>query len=178
MDIESFAKLVQKHCERDKQRIVFCVDEVGQFIANDIEKMLSLQTIAENLAVQSDGKALIIVTSQDDLDTTIGRFNQNQADTFSKIKARFIYRIALTGANADEVIQKRLLEKKEEGNQLLAKVYEKEKNVISTLFKFSSDSRTYKNYQSVEHFQNTFPFVPYQFNLFQDAITEYSFVRR
>ena len=174
IDIESFGKLVQKHCEKGNQRIVFCIDEVGQFIANDIDKMLSLQTIAENLAVQTDGKSLIIVTSQDDIDTTIGRFNQNQADTFSKIKARFLYRISLTGANADEVIQKRILEKNTESNGVLGQLYNKEKNIISTLFKFSEDSKGYKNYQSSEHFQNTFPFVPYQFNLFQDSIIELS----
>ncbi|MDO9340026.1 MAG: hypothetical protein Q7T72_05795, partial [Bacteroidales bacterium] len=89
-------------------------------------------------------------------------------------KARFLYRIPLTSANADEVIQKRILEKTEEGNSILGKFYDKEKNIISTLFKFSDDSKGYKNYQSLEHFQNTFPFVPYQFNLFQDSITELS----
>ena len=166
--------MVNSHCEKEGQRIVFCVDEVGQFIADDIDKMLSLQTIAENLAALTDGNSFIIVTSQDDLDTTIGRFNQNQADTFSKIKARFLYRIPLTSANADEVIQKRILEKNEKGNSLLAEIYEKEKNMISTLFRFSDDSKSYKNYQSIEHFQNTFPFASYHFNLFQDAITELS----
>ncbi|MEI7527039.1 MAG: BREX system P-loop protein BrxC, partial [Mariniphaga sp.] len=170
IDIETFARLVNKHCENDNHRIVFCADEVGQFIADDMDKMLSLQTIAENLAVQTDGKAFIIVTSQDDLDTTIGRFNQKQADSFSKIKARFAYRIPLTSANADEVIQKRLLLKTDEGNTLLEKIYEKEKNIISVLFKFTDDSKKYKGYRSLDHFQNTFPFISYQFDLFQDAI--------
>jgi hypothetical protein len=174
IDIESFARLVKTQHARDDQRIVFCVDEVGQFIADDIEKMLSLQTIAENLAAVTDGKALIIVTSQDDLDTTIGRFNQNQADTFSKIKARFLFRIPLTSANADEVIQKRILEKTEAGKSVLEEIYEKEKNLISTIFKFTHDSKSYKTFQSLEHFQSTFPFASYQFNLFQDSITELS----
>jgi predicted transcriptional regulator len=170
IDIETLANIVNRHCETDNHRIVFCVDEVGQFIADDIDKMLSLQTIAENLAVKTDGKSFIIATSQDDLDSTIGRFNQNQADTFSKIKARFSFRIPLTSANADEVIQKRLLMKTEEANLLLSKIYENEKNIISTLFKFSDDSKKYKNYQSVEHFQDTYPFIPYHFTLFQDSI--------
>jgi hypothetical protein len=170
IDIETFAKLIFKHCENDKCRIVFCADEVGQFIADDIEKMLSLQTIAENLAVQTDGRAFIVVTSQDDLDTTISRFTQNQADMFSKIKDRFAYRIPLTSANADEVIQKRLLLKTPEGNASLEPIYEKEKNNIAVVFKFTDDSKKYKGYQSLEHFQSTFPFVPYQFDLFQDAM--------
>ena len=170
IDIETFAKVVAKHCEKDNQRIIFCADEVGQFIADDINKMLSLQTIAEELAASSNGKSFIIVTSQNDLDSTISSFTQAQADTFSKIKARFIYRVPLTSANADEVIQKRLLLKTEEGNSLLESVYEKEKNVIPVLFKFTDDSRQYRSYQSLEHFQNTFPFVSYQFDLFQDAI--------
>jgi hypothetical protein len=170
IDIETFAKLVNKHCELDKQRIVFCADEVGQFIADDINKMLSLQTIAEELAVRTNGNSFVIVTSQDDIDATISRFTQAQADTFSKIKARFMYRVPLTSANADEVIQKRLLLKTDEGNWLLEKMYEKDKNIISVLFQFTDDSKKYKIYQSLEHFQNTFPFVYYQFDLFQDAI--------
>jgi len=170
IDIESFAKLVNKHCETDNQRIVFCADEVGQFIADDINKMLSLQTIAEELAVKTNGNSFVIVTSQDDIDATISKFTQAQADTFSKIKARFIYRVPLTSANADEVIQKRLLLKTDEGNALLEKLYEKEKNIISVLFQFTDDSKKYKGYQSLEHFQNTFPFVSYQFDLFQDSI--------
>lgn len=170
IDIETFARLVLKHCDRDKCRIVFCADEVGQFIADDIEKMLSLQTIAENLAVHTDGRAFIVVTSQDDLDTTISRFTQNQADMFSKIKDRFAFRIPLTSANADEVIRKRLLLKTPEGNALLEPIFEKEKNNISVAFRFTDDSRKYKGYLSLEHFQDTFPFVPYQFDLFQDAM--------
>lgn len=170
IDIETFAKLVNKHCEIDKHRIVFCADEVGQFIADDINKMLSLQTIAEELAVRTNGNSFVIVTSQDDIDATISRFTQAQADTFSKIKARFMYRVPLTSANADEVIQKRLLLKTDDGNSLLENIYEKEKNIIPVLFQFTEDSKKYKAYQSLEHFQNTFPFVSYQFDLFQDAI--------
>ncbi len=170
IDIETFAKLVNKHCESDQLRLVFCADEVGQFIADDIGKMLSLQTIAEELALRTNGNSFVVVTSQDDIDATISKFTQAQADTFSKIKARFMFRVPLTSANADEVIQKRLLLKTDEGNGLLEKIYEKEKNIIPVLFQFTEDSKKYKTYQSLEHFQNTFPFVSYQFDLFQDAI--------
>ena len=174
VDIETFAKVVNNHCQKDNQRIIFCVDEVGQFIADDINKMLSLQTIAEELAATTKGKSFVIVTSQNDLDSTISSFTQAQADTFSKIKARFIYRVPLTSANADEVIQKRLLLKTDEGNSILADIYEKEKNVIPVLFKFTEDSRQYRAYKSVQQFQNTFPFISYQFDLFQDAIKSLS----
>ena len=52
MSIEDFADLVNKYIEKqDKNfRLNFFVDEVGQYIANNVRLMTDLQTIAESLA--------------------------------------------------------------------------------------------------------------------------------
>ncbi|RZK14836.1 MAG: BREX system P-loop protein BrxC, partial [Flavobacterium sp.] len=73
-------------------------------------------------------------------------------------------------ANADEVIQKRLLLKNEESNKLLIDIYSKEQNNVKTLLKFNDGSRQYQTYRDAEHFVNTYPFIPYQFDLFQASI--------
>ena len=71
-----------------------------------------------------------IVTSQMDIDATLGNLEKQQEYDFSRIQARFTTRISLTSANADEVIQRRLLEKKPEPQTVLCAVYERQKNII------------------------------------------------
>ena len=113
MDIDSFVALVKDHLTKQPQnsRFIFFVDEVGQFIGKDVHRMLSLQTIAEGLTDKTVGRAFIVVTSQMDMESTVGDLNAQQSHDFSRIQGRFTTRIFLTSANADEVTQRRLLEK-------------------------------------------------------------------
>lgn len=172
LDIEGFGELVAKYVKKHSPgfRLVFCVDEVGQFIAENVRLMLSLQTIAETLSFKTQGQAFMIVTSQNDIDATLGELNAQRKHDFSRIQGRFAIKIPLTSANADEVIQKRLLVKNEPAHQLLAGIYEKEQNNVRTLLKFNDNSRQYQTYRDTEHFINTYPFLPYQFDLFQASI--------
>lgn len=172
LDIEGFGELVSKYLKSKQPgfRLVFCVDEVGQFIAENVRLMLSLQTIAETLSFKTQGKSFLIVTSQNDLNATVGDLNARQAHDFSRIQGRFSIKLPLTSANADEVIQKRLLLKNEDSDKLLTAIYNKEQNNVKTLLKFNDGSRQYQTYRDVEHFVTTYPFIPYQFDLFQAAI--------
>lgn len=172
LDIEGFGELVTKHIKSKQPgfRLVFCVDEVGQFIAENVRLMLSLQTIAETLSFKTQGQSFLIVTSQNDLNATIGDLNARQAHDFSRIQGRFANKLPLTSANADEVIQKRLLLKNDDSNKLLNGIYDKEQNNVKTLLKFHDGSRQYQTYRDAEHFVNTYPFIPYQFDLFQASI--------
>ena len=93
-------------------RLNFFIDEVGQFIANKTRLMLQLQTITETLCTVCGGRVWVFVTSQEDLNSVVGDPDQVQVYDITKIHARFNYRISLSSANVEEVIQKRLLEKK------------------------------------------------------------------
>jgi hypothetical protein len=172
LDIDSFAKLVSKYLEKKPvgSRLVFLADEVGQFIADNVKLMLSLQTIAEELSVKTKGNSFMIVTSQNDLEATLGELNAQRRHDFTRIQARFAVKIPLTSANADEVIQKRLLLKKDEANQLFSAIYDKEQHNVRTLLKFNDSSRQYQTYRDAAHFAITYPFIPYQFDLFQATI--------
>lgn len=176
LDIDGFVKLVKEHLEKTQPgtRFIFFVDEVGQFIGKDVHRMLSLQTIAEGLIDKTDGRASIIVTSQMDIDATLGDLEKQQKYDFSRIQGRFTTRISLTSANADEVIQRRLLEKKDEPQKQLCRVYEKQKNIIKSLFNFGDNSQFRTNYKSADQFAIDFPFVDYQFDLLQRSIIELS----
>lgn len=176
LDIDGFVNLVKEYLDEKApgSRFIFFVDEVGQFIGKDVHRMLSLQTIAESLIDKTNGRASIMVTSQMDIDATLGNLEKQQEYDFSRIQGRFSTRINLTSANADEVIQRRLLEKKPESQQAICAIYEQEKNIIKSLFNFGDNSQFKSSYKSDAQFAIDFPFIDYQFDLLQRSIIELS----
>lgn len=164
---EEFAKLVAEHCEKQgpKYRLTFLVDEVGQYIGDNRNLMLNLQTIVEDLGKFCQGRVWVIVTSQEQIDTVT---NIKGADDFSKIQGRFATRINLTSSNTDEVIQRRLLEKKDAAADELRSRYEMERQSLQNLLAFDRNhSALISGYRSVDDFVNLYPFVPYQVDLLQ-----------
>lgn len=172
VSIEDFADEVKAWLDKqpDGYRLNFYVDEVGQFIGSNTHLMLNLQTIAESLNTKCGGRAWVMVTSQEDMDKVVGDRTRQQGNDFSKIQARFKTRVKLTSADVEEVIRKRLLEKNGTGETALQAIYAVESANFKTLFDFVDGAKTYRNYTDEAHFVGTYPFVSYQFPLFQAAI--------
>jgi len=176
VSIEDFAEAVSDYVARQAPnfRLNFFVDEVGQYIADNVKLMTNLQTVAESLATKCRGRAWIIVTAQEDMDSVVGEHSRQQTNDFSKIQARFANRMKLTSQDVAEVIQKRLLMKNETGIAVLTRFYHDHSNNFKTLFDFADGSQTYRNFQDRDHFIQSYPFIPYQFALFQAAIQSLS----
>lgn len=172
VSIEDFSNQVKAWLDKKPAnfRLNFFVDEVGQYIAENTKLMTNLQTVAESLATKCQGRAWIIVTAQEDMSSVLGEMTKRESNDFSKIQARFANRLKLTSADVAEVIQKRLLTKNEQGVELLKNVYDQQVNNFKTLFDFSDGTQHYKNFTDTEHFSYCYPFIPYQFPLFQSAI--------
>ncbi len=168
ISIEEFAKMVKKYLDRkgNNHHIVFLVDEMGQYIGDNTDLMLNLQTITEDLGTICHGKAWIIVTSQQDIDSIT---NVKGID-FSKIQGRFDTRLNLTSANVDEVIKLRILEKTKTANETLSVLYENNETIIKNLLIFN-DGIEKKLYENKEDFCKVYPFIPYQFNLLASVLT-------
>jgi hypothetical protein len=172
VSIEDFADEVKSWLDKQDSpnfRLNFFVDEVGQFIGSDTKLMLNLQTIAESLNTKCAGRSWVFVTSQEDMEKVIGDRTRQQGNDFSKIQARFKTRLKLTSADVEEVIRKRLLEKSDAGVAALGKIYADQHANFKTLFDFVG-AKTYRNYADETNFIGTYPFVSYQFPLFQAAI--------
>jgi len=127
VSVENFCRWVKEYLDARgaEHRMVFMVDEVGQFIGSDTKLMLTLQTITENLGTICDGRAWIVVTSQADMEAVLGDLSSSKANDFSKIAGRFKTRLSLSSSNTDEVIQKRLLRKTPEAEIELRAAWEK-----------------------------------------------------
>jgi hypothetical protein len=172
LSIEDFVNRVVKYINKKPQdfRLIFCVDEIGQYIAENTKLMLNLQTLAETLQTKTNGRSFLIVTSQNDISSFIKDLKNSQSNDFSKIQARLNLKIDLKSSDVDEVIQKRLLAKAVDGTRELSSIYQTEKNNLKTLFRFTDDSRKFKEFNSDTSFINNYPFVPYQFDLFQSTL--------
>ena len=169
MSVEKFAKMVQEYLEQkgDDHRVIFLVDEVGQYIGQDTKLMLNLQTIAEDLGRICKGRSWVIVTSQEDMDAILGDMPGARANDFSKIMGRFTTRISLSSSNTDEVIRTRLLEKTDKARKELEVIYDEKQDILRNQISFTSDCATMKSFDVEEDFVASYPFVPYQFNLLQ-----------
>lgn len=168
ISIEDFAKRVKSYItsKGSNHHIVFLVDEIGQYIGDNSKLMLNLQTITEELGKECMGKAWVIVTGQEDIDS----ITKVKSMDFSKIQGRFDTRISLSSANADAVIKKRILDKTDTAADTLKLLYEQKSTVIKNLIYFN-DGVEKKLYENGSDFAAVYPFVPYQFNLLASVLT-------
>lgn len=170
--IEDFAERVHQYIEKSGKRVVFLVDEIGQFISNDSRLMLNLQTMTEELGLRCHGKAWVIVTAQEDMDSMMEKmdFSVENKNDFSKIQGRFKTRLSLSSVNADEVIRERILKKDEVGKATLKALYDSEETRIQNAVSFKGNGYELKKIRNADEFADVYPFLPYQFNLLADVL--------
>lgn len=149
-------------------RLLFMVDEVGQYIGDDGDLMINLQSLVEEIGTRCMGKVWVMVTSQEAIDSVV----HISGDDFSKIQGRFNTRLSLSSSSVDEVIKKRVLAKTEEADHLLHMVYDKEHAVLKNLYTFNNPVLDIKGFSDGAEFSATFPFVPYQFIIIQKVLAE------
>ena len=161
IDTEGFAYLVKKYLDSkgEKSRIVWMIDEMGQYLGENQDLILNLQTITEDLGRTCQGRAWVIVTSQQEL--------HSQSDNFSKIQGRFAMKFHLSSANVDEVITERILHKNQRGNDALCRLYDEKEIFLKNLLLGDGVQLLY---QDGEQFSAVYPFVPYQFELISEIL--------
>lgn len=171
LTVENFAKWVKRYLEAQgaDHRLMFLVDEVGQFIGNDTSLMLNLQTITEQLGTVCKGRAWVVVTSQEDLDAVLGDLNRAKQHDFSKIQARFKTRLSLSSANVDEVIKARLLRKRESAETPIQAAYAGKHDILRNQLAFVRAGRAFPAYEDLADFATCYPFAAYQFSLVQQV---------
>lgn len=170
LSIEQLVKEIKEYIDsQGKQfRLMFMIDEVGQYIGSDSDLMLNLQTIVEEIGTKCGGRVWVMVTSQEAIDS-ITKISGND---FSKIQGRFNTRLSLSSSSVDEVIKKRILAKTDTAEDVLKLQYEKNQAVLRNLFSFNGAVLDLKGYAGEGEFVDTYPFVPYQFRLMQNVLAQ------
>jgi hypothetical protein len=160
---ENLAELLEEYIQikGKNQRIVFLIDEIGQYIGNSSNLMLNLQTVVEQIGTRLKGRVWVGVTSQQDMEAIL-EDNADRKNDFSKIQGRFKTMISLSSANIDEVIKRRLLEKTDAAKETLKMYYEDNRLKLENQITFEN-SGTLKLYNDKDDFSETYPFLRYQF---------------
>lgn len=169
---EKFAQTVKQYLDSKGKhhRLLFMVDEVGQYVGDNSNLMLNLQTVVEDLGVHCQGKAWVVVTSQEAIDEITN--NKLRGNDFSKIIGRFSRPLSLSSANTDEVIKLRLLKKKDAACESLAALFSQKAAILKNQIAFTADCAELLGYgDNSQGFVAAYPFVPYQFNLLQKVFT-------
>lgn len=149
-------------------RLLFMIDEAGQYIGTDTSMLLNLQTLIEKLGSACHSHVWVVATGQEALDDMI----KVRTDEFSRIMARFAVRLSLTSSSVGEVIEKRLLSKKDDAANNLEMVYDNNDAVLRNLYAFNTNRKDIRGYKSNDEFVRQFPFVPYQFIIMQNVYNE------
>ncbi|WP_294412116.1 BREX system P-loop protein BrxC [uncultured Ruminococcus sp.] len=170
LSIEQLVKEIKEYIDSQGKdfRLLFMIDEVGQYIGSDSDLMLNLQTIVEEIGTKCGGRVWVMVTSQEAIDS-ITKISGND---FSKIQGRFNTRLSLSSSSVDEVIRKRILDKTDTAKDVLKLQYERNQAVLRNLFTFNGAVLDLKGYAGEGEFVDTYPFVPYQFRLMQNVLAQ------
>jgi hypothetical protein len=170
ISIEKFSKDVKEYVAQkgNNFHLVFLVDEIGQYIGESRQLMLNLQTLAEDLGTHCTGKVWIMVTSQESIDSIV----KVKGDDFSRIQGRFDTRLSLSSISVDEVIKKRILDKKEYASDKLRLLHNEKSATLKNLISFKDSTAELRGYEGDLEFANVYPFLPYQFKLLQNVFEQ------
>lgn len=170
VSIEKFAQEVKEYIDSKDSNfhLIFLIDEIGQYIGDRRDLMLNLQTVAEDLGRVCQGRAWIMVTSQESIDSVV----KVKGDDFSRIQGRFDTRLSLSSVSVDEVIQKRVLEKNEVAEAKLQAIYPEKSAILRNLISFRDSTADLRGYKDAKEFADVYPFIPYQFTLLQKVFEQ------
>ena len=122
----------------DGKTLVFVVDEVGQFVARDVQKMLDLQGIVQSLGRVGRGKMWLVVTSQEKLTELVGGLD-GQAVELARLMDRFPLQVHLEPSDISEVTSRRVLAKTSEGAKRLRDLFASEQGRLATHTRVTAD---------------------------------------
>lgn len=149
--------------ETDKQvRYFVFLDEISQFIGDDEQMLLELQSIAEQFGQQGNGKLWLGVTSQEKIQELVPGVLAKSLEE-SKVADRFPLRFDLISDNLDHVVRERILKKKSDAIPPLRDLYQENEGRLSARYKLNT-SRQIDTIDE-ESFIECYPFLPYQLEI-------------
>lgn len=168
INASTLAEDIVDHVEKREEetggncRYFVFIDEISQFIGDDGQLLLELQSIVEEFGQKGKGKVFLGVTSQEQLQQLIPGVLEKEAEE-SKVIDRFPHRFDLTSENLDKVVRDRVLSKKGEFIGNIGDLYEEHEGFLSAKYKLES-SQSLKPINR-DNFIDCYPFLPYQLDI-------------
>lgn len=148
--------------------LIFVIDEVGQFVARDVQKMLDLQGVVQNLGRQGRGKLWLIVTSQEKLTELVGGIDDKRVE-LARLMDRFPLQVHLEPSDISEVTSKRVLSKNAEAQKQLRALFEQHRARLTNNTILTANFRLPE--LTAEGFIDLYPLLPYQVDLIIQVVS-------
>lgn len=149
-------------------RLVFVLDETGQWINDDNDRLSQLQALIEETGDKGQGKIWLFVTTHEDMGAIYANARARQAD-FKKVEGRFRFKLSLTTENIEQVLEDRLFRKNVAGRQAVTAVYQSNPGVLRDLGELKNSNQKLPPC-SEEKFATFYPFLPYQIHLIPEIV--------
>jgi hypothetical protein len=160
-------KLAERANELMKRRrpgksLIFVVDEVGQFVARDVQKMLDLQAVVQSLGVKGRGKHWIVVTSQEKLGELVSGLDDKKIE-LARLMDRFPLQVHLEPSDISEVTSRRVLLKNAAAQTALGKLFDEHRGRLTEHTRLTAGIKLPE--LSRDNFIDLYPLLPYQIDL-------------
>lgn len=153
---------------RPGRSFIFVIDEVGQFVARDIQKMLDLQAIVQSLGRVGRGRMWIAVTSQEKLNELVGGLDDKRVE-LARLRDRFSLEVHLEPSDISEVTGKRVLSKKAEAQKVLRELFSEYRGRLTDSTRLTADVKLPE--LAAESFIDLYPLLPYQVDLIIQVVS-------
>jgi hypothetical protein len=153
---------------RPGHALMFVVDEVGQFVARDVQKMLDLQAIVQQLGVKGRGKHWIVVTSQEKLSEIVSGLDDKKIE-LARLMDRFPMQVHLEPSDISEVTSRRVLKKNSAAEKALGQLFDQHRARLEASTKLTADIALPP--LSRQTFIDLYPLLPYQIVLIIDIVS-------
>ncbi len=150
--------------------LMFVVDEVGQFVARDVQKMLDLQAVVQQLGVKGRGKHWIVVTSQEKLNELVSGLDDRNIE-LARLMDRFPeqLQVHLEPSDISEVTSRRVLSKNASAEQSLGALFDANRGRLVQNTHVQSDIRLPETTR--QSFIDLYPLLPYQIELIIQVVS-------
>lgn len=149
------------------RRLLFVVDEVGQYVARSPDRVFGLMGFAHAVQRQR-GRIWLVVTSQEKLEDVVENLEGTRIE-LPRLQDRFPITVDLVPSDIEEVVARRLLDKNAAGAQAVRALIQAHRNRLLESTRLDSPFRQ-RDYPE-EKYVSLYPLLPYQVELFIDAVS-------
>lgn len=158
---ERFTRLIKLIKEKTgHDRVIFVLDEVGQYVASNVDLILNVQGIMQIFKDEFRGNVWVIATAQQTL-TEDNRNAQINSNELYRLAARFPVKVDIEANDIKEIITKRLLGKSNEGQTFLKKLFMQNESALKNNIHLSLQQKSiYNQVLTDDSFADLYPFLP------------------
>jgi hypothetical protein len=153
---------------RPGQSLMFVVDEVGQFVARDVQKMLDLQAVVQSLGVKGRGKHWVVITSQEKLGELVSGLDDKKIE-LARLMDRFPLQVHLEPSDISEVTSRRVLSKNANAQAALGKLFDEHRGRLMEHTRLTADIKLPE--LTRDSFVDLYPLLPYQIDLIIQVVS-------